>query len=559
MKKNIKRIFSMLLVFAVAMSAVGPVKVTASASTNKLTVTFRDGENEQGKVQYSLDDGATWIDVTSNINNQDINVTGNNLRIRIVPNENFVIDPAGIEYSEDDQHYHLNTNNSVAGGLMGSNGYLSDASATHVYLNNVEFSQGGGGEPHFDGKAYILWSCKSGGICMKHYTDIPDFNNGDSTFYKDTDVVDQRTGEHFNTKAKYKGWSTDGKFDSWVAAYKAYKGITGDIDWSTVDPADMLGDPIDMREYEEASGCSKEEPIDVFENCVNEYVAANVQGVFAVRAQLQPVGEPTDNNAYVSYGDRNFKVVIYNSDYKGVTIGSLNDLNYYPGEWTNPFLRQDQFDISGTTKDKPTYINAVLFEKTLNIKTKNYNGFAINKIEALDVPNDAVEVKKVDGEWKITFSSHFYDNVTFKVTDSNGKVSYFAVKRYTVDAWVTWIDNKPVYNADFYFEDTKSYKDFVLTAKIIFKDGTTKDVKLEAGKGIDDGLGNIANDKYEVTTGKGLKKASFRYALTEKESRNIKNAYTNVELKGSTSTKFAGTYAGSGKGILANIYTGEEN
>ena len=33
------------------------------------------------------------------------------------------------------------------------------------------------------------------------------------------------------------------------------------------------------------------------------------------------------------------------------------------------------------------------------------------------------------GEWKLVFSSNFYDNVVFKFTDSDGEISYFQVKR----------------------------------------------------------------------------------------------------------------------------------
>ena len=43
-----------------------------------------------------------------------------------------------------------------------------------------------------------------------------------------------------------------------------------------------------------------------------------------------------------------------------------------------------------------------------------------------------------------------------------------------------------------------------------------------------------------------------------KTDRDVKNAYINVEYKGSTAEKYAGAFAGSGKGILANIYQGEE-
>ena len=76
--------------------------------------------------------------------------------------------------------------------------------------------------------------------------------------------------------------------------------------------------------------------------------------------ELQPVGEPTYNNSYVSYGDRNFKVVIYNDNYKGVSIGSLDDLHYYPTTWVDPFLRRDQYDISAGTNVNGLYMTVGL-------------------------------------------------------------------------------------------------------------------------------------------------------------------------------------------------------
>lgn len=427
----------------------------------------------------------------------------------------------------------------------------------------------------FDGKAYLIWSCTNGGICYHHYDNIPNFDDGNSYFIKESTVTaDNEPGQIFSVNAEYKGWSTDSKFDNWVAAYKTHKGIpqNENIDWSKVDPKDMIGEPIDVRQYEaqaESTGaCTKNNtPQDEFEACVNNYAAS--QGILIARAQLQPVGEPTGNNAYVSYGDRNFKIVVYNDNYKGVTIGDLSDLNYYPSEWANPFLRQDQFDLSGTTKDKPTTINTILLENTINIKTLNYNGFSINQIESLDVPENAVSISKVNGEWKLVFSSNFYDNVVFKVTDSNGEVSYFNVKRYTVDAWINNIENEPHLYAELYFDKNKFYSDFDLTAKIEYKDGTTENVVLTVYNKIDDGLGNITTayevdesaspDPEHIPSGKGLKKSVFIYKLPNgKTDRDIKKAYVNVEYKGSTEENYAGAFAGSGKGILANIYQEEE-
>jgi hypothetical protein len=368
-------------------------------------------------------------------------------------------------------------------------------------------------------------------------------------------------------------------FDEWVRLYKMYKGIDS-IDWAEVDANDMIGDPEDVRPYQDkyATVCNKPtDPMapasdwDAFDTCVNEK-AITEDHKFLARAQLKPVGEPQEKNAYVSYGDRNFKAVIYNDDYKGVSIGSLNDLHYYPSTWANPFLRRDQYDISDTAKDKPTGIDVNILENIVNIKTLDYNGFNITSLEALDVSEKAVEINKVDDEWRIKFNSNFYDHVVFKATDSNNKESYFQIKRTAVDPWIRHGENhKPIIIADFYFDRTKSYSDYDLTAKIIYKDGTEKMVKLNAVKRIDDGLGNITPE-YEVDEetpvdpehnpnvhGRGLKHSSFEYELEEGEDQKIKTFYVYVENKGSTDKTYAGTVAGSGKGVKANLYDPEED
>ena len=422
-------------------------------------------------------------------------------------------------------------------------------------------------EPHFDGLAYVVWSCKNGGVCYHYFDDIPAFDDGNSTFYKNTEVTDDNTNEAFDVNAEYKGWYLKDSFEAWVEYYKNNKKIVGNIDWSKVDPEDILGAPVDMREWEDravaAGKCQRPEEGEHrndFESCVDEYAASQD---FIHSTALQPVGEPTDNNAYVSYGDRNFKVVIYNEQYKGVTIGDLSDLNYYPSNWSNPFTRTDQYDISGTTKNNPTVIDAILLESTINIKALNYNSFEIASIEALDVPADAVQISKVNGEFKIVFSSNFYDNVVFKVTDKLGKVSYMQIRRYTIDGYIRFFENKPTITAELYFDRNKTYTNFDLTAKIIYKDGTVRTVSLDAYKGIDDGLGNIT-EAYEVDeentefgpSGKGLKKSMFQYVLKQGEERTISQIFINGEYVGSTDSNYAGAYVGSGEGV--SIYMEEE-
>ena len=133
MKK--KTIFA-VIVTAMLFSYILPfTNVFANSSTSKLSVTFRGSSADYGKVQYSLNDGTTWNDITSNATNKEITVTGSNLRLKIVPNENFNVDYTGIELRLDEQ----NIINVSDYGFESANGYAVDSSVSEVSLTNVEF------------------------------------------------------------------------------------------------------------------------------------------------------------------------------------------------------------------------------------------------------------------------------------------------------------------------------------------------------------------------------------------------------------------------------------
>ena len=414
--------------------------------------------------------------------------------------------------------------------------------------------------PGFDGKAYLIWSCGNG-TCYHYFDNIPVTLEG-GVFYKASEIKDDNNGKIFDVKAEIKGFALKDRFEEWVTKYKANKNIS-EIDWSKLDTSLIVGNT-DMREYEEAAekegACSKENVVEEdFHNCVDNYVES--KGIFTMHADLQPVGEPYSANAYVSYGDRNFKVIIYNDSYRGVTIGSLDDLTYYPAIWENPFLRVESYDISETTKEKPMDIDTVLLESTVNIKTlSEYNDFVIKSMEALDVPNDAVIVTKTEEGFKINFKSNFYDKVIFKVTDSSNKVYYIRINREIIGTNLEYRDNRPVLLSTFYFDRNTTYSDYIITAKIVYKDGTSKKVEMTNTKEIDDGLGNKTY-AYEVDEekgnygpkGKGLKVSSYKYNLTEDELEKISKVYINVEKAGSTETNYAGAYVGSGKGVILDF------
>ena len=415
----------------------------------------------------------------------------------------------------------------------------------------------------FDGKAYLIWSC-NGGTCYHYFDNI----GGDPMFVNASSVKDDNTNEVFDVNAEIKGFALKSSFERWQNDYKSYNKIDS-IDWTKLDTNLVVG-VTDMREFEEqainAGTCTRENTArEDFEHCVDNYVAG--LGVFTEHANLQPVGEPFLNNAYVSYGDRNFKITIYNDDYRGIDLGSLEKLHYYPAIWNNAFLRTDSYDVSGTSKENPAEIETVLLEDIVTLKALNYNSFEIKSIEALDVPDGAVVVIKSNGEFNIKFNSNFYDNVVFKITSSKNEVYYLRINRITLRV----MNDRVMYNnhqehidinASFYFDNKTSYNDYIVSGTISYLDGTSEVISLENAKYIDDGLGNITYD-YEVDEenitdpnvpkGKGLKVASYKHSFTYEQAKKIDKVYINVEKAGSTADNYAGAFSGSGKGIMISF------
>ena len=152
-KQFVKKVAAIIFTFALVFAAVlgsdkGLERVRASGTIN-VTITFRNGyDSAQGKVQYSADNKATWVDVTANMNSQAVVLSdsANNLFIRIVPESGYSVDPSGTTYRENNSPSPLSLSDSnyssIYGGLTGSNGYQVTAGATDVEVADVEFRSG---------------------------------------------------------------------------------------------------------------------------------------------------------------------------------------------------------------------------------------------------------------------------------------------------------------------------------------------------------------------------------------------------------------------------------
>ena len=282
----------------------------------------------------------------------------------------------------------------------------------------------------------------------------------------------------------------------------------------------------------------------------------------------RPVGEPTENNAYVSYADRNFKAIIYNNKFKALKMGNFSDLTYYPGKWNNELTRRESFDISDTTKANPVEFEMPLLESVFRLKADEFGGLTIKSITPLDVPEGAVTVKKVDSEYEFKFNSRFYNKVVFKLVDEDDKEYFFRINRQAMSIKV---DGDKVHDwtiySDVYFDRNYNWDDLNITIKVVYKDGTSKLVEMENAKHIDDGLGNskdiYENDeenpaRTEWPVGRGLKRAVFKANFTNDEIKKIDKMYINIEYKSESNTFYAGNYAGSGKGEVIDFSGSEE-
>ena len=159
MKKEIKKLpkkFTVLtMIFAMLFCYFAPVmNIFAVSETTSLSVSFRGNNNQYGKVQYSLNDGATWNDITENTNELSISVSGDNLRLKIVANNGYVVDYTGIELGLGE----MGDTDLSDFGFESDNGYSVPAYVEAVSLSQVEFREEGnppGDDPVYTNTAHV--------------------------------------------------------------------------------------------------------------------------------------------------------------------------------------------------------------------------------------------------------------------------------------------------------------------------------------------------------------------------------------------------------------------
>ena len=404
----------------------------------------------------------------------------------------------------------------------------------------------------FEGAAYVIWACgeDDGEVCLHLLPEIVNEDFATEYYAADemTDITDPtRVFDKFGAfedEDYARGMALKSSVDEWVERNYGEGKTVADVDWSEIDLHLFL------RGYDKGwmerklieDGTCEDGNEDTLHDCVDQYfIDHELEEGGGVK--LQPVGEPQGNSSYVSYGDRNFRVTIYNENYKALTLGDLSDLHYIPNSYSDATYI-DAIDISETTRENPAIMQSILLEERVSIKASAVGGLEIASIEALDAPEGAIGIEGNNNEYEFVFHSNFYDAVIFKITDTEGHDYYLRVERSVLDNWI----REESVQTTFYFDAETSYQDYELIATYVYKDGTSVEKEMRNAQRIDDGLGNVTI-AYEMEAGQNLKMATYVIDEERGFSDELEGVYFNARKAGTTELIYAGTLVGSGLGV----------
>lgn len=382
----------------------------------------------------------------------------------------------------------------------------------------------------YTGQAYVAWKCaEHSGVCLSLLTIPPALDNVNQStrnfaYFAASTVTDARTGEYFSNfnNEDERGFILTGSFTNWVEAYKTRNSVSS-VDWSTVNIAELL------------------------------YGTDTVDG-----AKIPPLGEPMGANSYVSYGEHAFNAIIYGDSYAALTAVNINALEYVPYGFA-----ADPVELSGSTATAPAVLSMPLLDNRITIDSTGIGGFDITSIEVLDsnIPAQGVSITSDagTGAFVINFGSNFFDNVVFKVTGANGQTYYLEVRRVTFTQMefehaTMWNNNFTGIRGELIYKDTTSHSDYEVTVNVVYRDGTSTQYVAENLGYVDENYGGnlvFASEYSGAMSGTGLKRANFGVRFDDMDfDRDIDRVYFNVRYTGSTGDDYAGTFAGSGRGIV---------
>lgn len=356
----------------------------------------------------------------------------------------------------------------------------------------------------FDGKAYLVWDCGETTPCYHEFTDIK--TNNEYDVRQDGMAADNHAGKTFSAKnvdVNKTTFALKAPFDNYKTAHATFT----------------------MQDVMDAEYGDHE------------------------RLALNPMNAPIEANAYTHFGDWNFKIMIKSSDYVGASIKNATD-GYEPdfGSALNTVMYHD---ISGTTQAKPATLYVIPQQTEIILSSV---GGAFTSVEAVNLENSsAVTITSVEGGHKIKFNSAYYDRVIFKVTTAT-TTNYIRIFRTAIQEPFPAIEtNQKVATAIVYFDEGKNCSDYDVYAKLDYKNGTAKTVKMTPVASHTDPFDDhiVINSCFDEG-GLGLKKGYYSYTA-DTNLENLNGIYFTVSKAGTTNTTYTGTLSGSKKGIYLDL------
>ena len=408
-------------------------------------------------------------------------------------------------------------------------------------------------QPGFDGRVLLIWQC--GEETCKHEFNLE--NPQQMTYVLDSTIKDDADPQLvFDLKKALNGESNaayvlPSDLEEWEAIYTQ---THANYDFRTVDTDLLLNGRMREieEEYEQNGTCQHTGNPGEFEQCIDQHAHPTIvdRGLSSRLSNGQEMGA----NSHIAYGDNNFKITVYTDDYVGLKEDE-STYNYRRERFETMY--SESKDISGTTKENPYVLDTLLIEGKAIISSNNINGVEFKEVKALDVPEGAIEITKIEnGKFKIEFNSNFFDRTVFEITDTNNQKYYVRIVRSILDISVhngnTVINKNNTYvEVDLLFDDQQSWDEYEVNATIVFNDGTYKKQTLTNLKAIDKGGANVFYTE-EIDFGEHLKTAAFGLDLDGDEHyfESIEGIYINVRKSGSTEENYAGTYAGNGRGLF---------
>ena len=265
---------------------------------------------------------------------------------------------------------------------------------------------------------------------------------------------------------------------------------------------------------------------------------------------IDPCGGNDGPKSVVHNGDRDFRLIVYDNGYVPVTFNvDPENYTYYLGNW-DPIFTNPVYDVSGTTEAKPMDYTTYLLENRLSFSSDE-----ITSVKALNVPDKAVTINKVDNLYTITINSNFYSKVTFELTNRNGKKHYLRINRKFVDVDTSRNMNPLDQSAPreayvvFTYPAVRSYDDYDVIATITTDEGSTSRILTASNVKVMNMESRVIEGK-TFAAGDNLKKSYYALGM----NANVKSVNITITNKDATKGNvYGGTFGGNGEGVELDL------